>query len=290
MLPSTIQTTSDTLYDHLVQISAGLYKKALTDLPPDVRSAVNRVAEVEVGGARTRLDVMVKSIDVSDRTGIIVCQDTGICVFFVSSAPSSRVNGARLIEALRRGIAVATKEHDLGRASSIRSPGRTARTTPARDPGRPRRVRRRQRRAGDPARAQGLRVREHVVPEDALPCRGHVGGQALRPRQRHRRGPPPCPPTVVGVGIGGTADLARHWRRGRSSGRSASHTPSPRSQPWNGSCSRPSTRPASVPRDSVGRHLVRGPRRVRRDAHLDEPGRREHPVLARRTGQRDDPS
>ncbi|WP_426244698.1 fumarate hydratase [Nocardioides sp. LHG3406-4] len=208
MLPSNIETTSNALYEHLVEISAGLYKKALTDLPPDVRSAVNRVAEVEVGGARTRLDVMVKSIDVSDRTGIIVCQDTGICVFFVKLGTEFAVNGARLIDALRQGIAVATKEYDL--RSSIVHP-----------------ITRENRQDNTGAGIPDVHV-EFVDGSDELeillvpkgsgsenmsylkmlsPAEGISGVKRFVLDSVIDAGPRPCPPTVVGVGIGGTADL-----------------------------------------------------------------------------------
>lgn len=208
MLPSNIQTTSDTLYEHLVEISAGLYKKALTDLPPDVRSAVHRVAEVEVGGARTRLDVMVKSIDVSDRTGIIVCQDTGICVFFVKLGTEFAVNGARLIQALQQGIAVATKEHDL--RSSIVHP-----------------ITRENRQDNTGAGIPDVHI-EFVDGSDQLeillvpkgsgsenmsylkmlsPAEGISGVKRFVLDSVIDAGPRPCPPTVVGVGVGGTADL-----------------------------------------------------------------------------------
>jgi len=45
------------------------------------------VHDLEEGGAGRRLEAMSKAIDVSDRTGVIMCQgarvpDTGICVFF----------------------------------------------------------------------------------------------------------------------------------------------------------------------------------------------------------------
>lgn len=208
MLPSTIETTSDAFYEHLVEISAGLYKKALTDLPPDVRSAVNRVAEVEVGGARTRLDVMVKSIDVSDRTGIIVCQDTGICVYFVKLGTEFAVNGAKLIDALRHGIAVATKEHDL--RSSIVHP-----------------ITRENRQDNTGVGIPDVHV-EFVDGSDQLeillvpkgsgsenmsylkmlsPAEGISGVKRFVLDSVIDAGPRPCPPTVVGVGIGGTADL-----------------------------------------------------------------------------------
>ncbi|MGH3383372.1 MAG: fumarate hydratase [Nocardioidaceae bacterium] len=208
MLPSTIQTNSDSLYDNLVDVAAGLYKKALTDLPPDVRSAVHRVSEIEVGGARTRLDVMVKSIDVSDRTGIIVCQDTGICVFFVKLGTEFAINGARLIDALRRGIAVATKDHDL--RSSVVHP-----------------ITRENRQDNTGQGIPDVHV-EFVDGSDELeillvpkgsgsenmsylkmlsPAEGISGVKRFVLDSVIDAGPRPCPPTVVGVGIGGTADL-----------------------------------------------------------------------------------
>jgi tartrate/fumarate subfamily iron-sulfur-dependent hydro-lyase alpha chain len=208
MLARNIQTNSTAMYDDLVQVSAGLYKKALTDLPPDVRSAVNRVSEVEVGGARTRLDVMVKSIDVSDRTGIIVCQDTGICVYFVKLGTEFPINGAKLIDALRRGIAVATKEHNL--RSSVVHP-----------------ITRENRQDNTGVGIPDVHI-EFVDGSDELeillvpkgsgsenmsyltmlsPAEGISGVKRFVLDSVIDAGPRPCPPTVVGVGIGGTADL-----------------------------------------------------------------------------------
>jgi fumarate hydratase subunit alpha/L(+)-tartrate dehydratase alpha subunit len=113
MRTDTVQLDPSRLYEDLTQVSAVLYKQALTDLPPDVRTAVSRAVIQEDRGARRRLSVMVKAIDVSDQTGLIVCQDTGICVFFVKIGTSFPINGARLIKALREGVAVSSKRHDL---------------------------------------------------------------------------------------------------------------------------------------------------------------------------------
>lgn len=40
MGPDTARLGTDRLYDDLREVSAALYKKALTDLPPDVRHSV----------------------------------------------------------------------------------------------------------------------------------------------------------------------------------------------------------------------------------------------------------
>ena len=208
MNTDTIQLDQGRLYEDLTEVSAVLYKKALTDLPPDVRTAVNRAALEEEGGARRRLDVMVKSIDVSDRTGIIVCQDTGICVFFVKIGTNFPVNGARLIAALREGIAVSSKRHDL--RSSIVHP--ITRENRQDNTG-----------IGIPDVHidfvdEGNELEILLVPKGSgsenmsylkmlSPVDGMSGVKRFVLDSVIEAGPRPCPPTVVGVGIGGTADL-----------------------------------------------------------------------------------
>lgn len=208
MKTDTIQLDQDQLYQDLTEVSAVLYKKALTDLPPDVRTAVNRAALQEEGGARRRLDVMVKSIDVSDRTGIIVCQDTGICVFFVKIGTNFPINGARLIVALREGIAVSSKRHDL--RSSIVHP--ITRENRQDNTG-----------IGIPDVHidfvdEGNELEILLVPKGSgsenmsylkmlSPVDGMSGVKRFVLDSVIEAGPKPCPPTIVGVGIGGTADL-----------------------------------------------------------------------------------
>ena len=208
MQPSVVQLRSSSLYDDLVEVAATLYKKALTDLPPDVRGAVNQVREIEDGGARRRLDVMVKSINISDETGIIVCQDTGICVFFVKIGTEFAINGARLISALRDGVAQATERHDL--RSSIVHP-----------------LTRENRQDNTGVGIPDVHV-DFVDGSDQLeilivpkgsgsenmsylkmcsPADGPSGVKRFVLDSVIDAGPRPCPPTIVGVGIGGTADL-----------------------------------------------------------------------------------
>jgi len=208
MTIETLQLDQERLYQDLTEISAVLYKKALTDLPPDVRTAVKSAATQEEGGARRRLDVMVKAIDVSDKTGIIVCQDTGICVFFVKMGTNFPVNGARLIDALREGVAVATKRHNL--RSSIVHP-----------------ITRKNRQDNTGKGIPDVHI-DFVDDGDELeillvpkgsgsenmsylkmlsPVDGLSGVKRFVLDSVIDAGPRPCPPTIVGVGIGGTGDL-----------------------------------------------------------------------------------
>lgn len=208
MTTATPTTSTDALYEHMVEISAALYKKALTDLPPDVRSAVSRVHDLEEGGARRRLEVMVKAIDVSDETGIIVCQDTGICVFFVRLGTGFPVNGAKLVQALRRGIAVASARHDL--RSSVVHPITRANRQDNTGEGIP------------DVHVEFVDGSEELeillVPKGSgsenmsylkmcSPADGVAGVKRFVLDSVVDAGPRPCPPTIVGVGVGGTADL-----------------------------------------------------------------------------------
>jgi fumarate hydratase subunit alpha/L(+)-tartrate dehydratase alpha subunit len=106
--------TGEALYVTVEEVSAELYKRSLTDLPPDVRQAVSAAFAAEEGRrARMMLRIIQRAVETSDRTDLIVCQDTGIPVFFVGIGTELTVNGARLIESLGRGIELATKRHNL---------------------------------------------------------------------------------------------------------------------------------------------------------------------------------
>lgn len=205
--PAVVRVGTEGLYHDLTELSAHLYKKALTDLPPDVRSTVNAARERETGGARRRLDVMVNAIRTSDESGIIVCQDTGICVFFVKLGTEFPVNGAALVRALRDGIALATERHSL-RSSIIHPLTRENRQD---NTG-----------VGVPAVHVDFvdgsgELDVLLVPKGSgsenmsylamlSPADGIAGVKKFILDCVVDAGPRPCPPTVVGVGLGGTAD------------------------------------------------------------------------------------
>ena len=60
-----------------------LIRKAETELPDDVISALNKAYNVETGVAKTQIDAILKNIDLAKKTGRPMCQDTGIQTFFV---------------------------------------------------------------------------------------------------------------------------------------------------------------------------------------------------------------
>lgn len=206
-MPESVRITGPDLYSDLTEVAAALYHKALVDLPPDVRRSVSEAETRESGGARRRLEVMVEAISTSDRTGILVCQDTGICVFFVRLGTKAPIDGARLANALREGVATATRRHSL--RSSIVHP-----------------ITRENRQDNTGLDVPIVHI-DLVEDEDTVdillvpkgsgsenmsylkmlsPADGLDGVKKYVLDCVIDAGPRPCPPTVVGVGLGGTAD------------------------------------------------------------------------------------
>ncbi len=60
-----------------------LLKKAVTELPPDIKAAINAASKNETDEtAKTQLSAILTNLDIA-KTGIPMCQDTGIMIFYV---------------------------------------------------------------------------------------------------------------------------------------------------------------------------------------------------------------
>jgi len=206
--PDQVDVSGTALYDGIVEIGCTLYKQSLTTLPPDVRHAIGAAQNRESDRqGRMRLQIMVDAVNTSDRTGIIVCQDTGIPVFFLGLGTNFPINGVRLQSALSRGIALATERYSL--RSSIVHP--ISRYNPQTSTG-----------VGVPifhidfidevdwidillvpkgSGSENMSFLAMLTPADGL-----SGVKRFVLDSVVRAGAKPCPPTIVGVGLGGTAD------------------------------------------------------------------------------------
>ena len=61
-----------------------LIKKAETELPNDVIKALKNANKIEEGVAKTQIEAILKNIDLAKNTKRPMCQDTGIQTFFVT--------------------------------------------------------------------------------------------------------------------------------------------------------------------------------------------------------------
>jgi len=189
-----------------------LYIRALKRLPPDIKQGFDALAKRESNaGAKRVLGTMIANIKVAEDTDNLLCQDTGIPVYNVWIGRGVEVDGVALKEAIRAGCARSTRENCF--RSSIVHP--TTRVNEQTSCGR-----------GIPVinldftAAPGTLVIE-MVPKGsgsennswlkmAIPADGIDAIKVFVVDCVLQAGGMTCPPTIVGVGVGGTADLCMH--------------------------------------------------------------------------------
>jgi tartrate/fumarate subfamily iron-sulfur-dependent hydro-lyase alpha chain len=189
-----------------------LYVRALKQLPPDVKRGFDALAASESdAGARRMLGTMVTNIRVAEETDNLLCQDTGIPIYNVVIGRRVEVDGAALKQAIRRGCERATREHPF--RSSVVHP--VTRMNEHSSCGR-----------GVPVIALDFSERDEVLEIEMVPkgsgsennsfLRMAIPAEGVDAIKRFvvdcvlEAGGKTCPPTIVGVGVGGTSDLCVH--------------------------------------------------------------------------------
>ncbi|MDI6888424.1 MAG: fumarate hydratase [Methanocellales archaeon] len=183
-----------------------LLRKAETELPDDVLAALKAARDKESNPiARMQLSAIIKNADFAKENVIPICQDTGVPIFFVDVGCEARIN-FDLEEVIRKGAAKATEEiplrpnavHPLTRESSGNVgpgfpdvifdfvPGKNVKITVMP-------------KGGGSENMSALRMFTPSEVDDVkrfvIETVKNAGGM-------------PCPPVIVGVGIGGTFDKA----------------------------------------------------------------------------------
>src|SRR2546422_308763 len=112
---------TDDFYQRVENVCRDLYIQSLKEIPPDIVEAIRRAAQRETREVAKRIfSHYLKSIELGRTQDMIVCQDTGIPIYWVEIGGQLRLDGARLSQAITRGTERATREHPL--RSSIVSP------------------------------------------------------------------------------------------------------------------------------------------------------------------------
>jgi len=194
------------------ELSKTLYIRALKLLPRDIKQGFERLLATETDATgKTILGTMVENIAVAERTRNLLCQDTGIPIYNIVIGRNVEFDGAGMKEAIRRGCERATKEHPL-RSSVVHPITRKNEQTSCG--------------IGVPLINVDFDTREETVAIEMIPKgSGSENGsflQMLIPADGVNAvkryvidrviecGGRVCPPTIVGVGIGGTSDLCMH--------------------------------------------------------------------------------
>lgn len=186
-----------------------LLRAASIYLPQDVKNALIKARDLEDNPlAKAQLDAIIRNCELAEAEGKPICQDTGLISFYVSVGDEFPVKGA-LADILRRATIRATKEIPL-RPNSVdvlsgKNPGdNTGRYVPHIDweliPGSSELKVTAFPKGGG---SEGPCLAKVILPTEGLRYAKKIVLDAVA-----EAGPKPCPPTVIGVGLGGTMDYA----------------------------------------------------------------------------------
>ena len=191
----------------LTDVVERLCIEANTKLPGDVKCAIEACRACEDGGiAQGVLDDIITNYNIADRENVPICQDTGLACVFLEIGQDVHFVDGDLSEAIHEGVRRGYTNGYL-RKSVVKDPVRRGNT-------------------GDNPPAMiyteivpGEQVKVTVGPKgfgsenmSAIrmfkPSAGLQGIKDFIIETVENAGPNPCPPMVVGVGIGGTFDKA----------------------------------------------------------------------------------
>lgn len=197
----------DISYDDVVVATVDILKSAETVLPQDVVDSLEAAKRRESSPvARAQLEAILKNVDIARKSGIPMCQDTGILIFFVEIGREVRLD-FNIEDAIIEGVRQATESiplrpnavdplnrHNSGNNTGTGIPdikyefmdGKKIKITVA----------------PKGAGSENMSALKMLNPTETAEIRRFVLETVLN------AGGKPCPPIVVGVGIGGSFDKA----------------------------------------------------------------------------------
>ena len=191
--------------DKITDVIERLCIEANYDLPEDVRSAIERASAAEDGPvAQGILTDIRENFRIAAEERVPICQDTGMAVIFLEIGQDVHITGGDLSAAVDEGVRRGYEKGYL-RKSVVGDPvrrGNTGDNTPA---------------MLTTEIVPGEQIRVTVAPKGFgsenmsqismfKPSAGLQGIKDFILKAVRDAGPNPCPPIVVGVGIGGTFD------------------------------------------------------------------------------------
>lgn len=194
-------------YEQIVQTVRDLCIEANCVLPQDVRCAIERAKGQETSPVgQSILGDVVENFTFADRRRLPICQDTGMAVVFCDLGQDAHITGGLLADAVNEGVARGYTEGFL-RCSIVEDPLRRVNTnnnTPA---------------VLHLRLVEGDRLTVTVAPK-GFGSENMASLTMLKPSVTReqveetivqavsRAGSNPCPPVVVGVGLGGDFELS----------------------------------------------------------------------------------
>ena len=195
---------------------------------PDVEAAMRSALEKEVSpAARYALTQLVDNYAAADETGLPLCQDTGMAICFLTVGQDVHFTGGDLNEAVQQGVREAYAEGYF-RKSIVSDPLFERKNTGDNCPA----VLHLSIEPGESVRLLGVvkgfgsenMSRIFMLP----PAAGEEGVLNAIVTAVREAGPNPCPPIVVGVGIGGDFETAPLLAKRATARPLGIHHPDPR--------------------------------------------------------------
>ena len=189
----------------ITEVIRKLCIEANEHLPEDVKCAIKTARKEEDGEiAKGILDNIIENYEIADHENVPICQDTGMAVVFMEIGQDVHITGGDLTECVNEGVRQGYIDGYL-RKSVVKDPirrGNTGDNTPA---------------ILYTEIVPGEQIKITVGPKGFgsenmsrimmfKPSAGLEGIKDFIIETVRFAGPNPCPPMVVGVGIGGTFD------------------------------------------------------------------------------------
>lgn len=183
-----------------------LLKRAVTKLPPDIEAALNAAYRKETSEvAKMQFKAILDNIKLAEETTTPMCQDTGVHIFYVNKGTPAAGN---IEKAVRAGVKEATEKIPL-RPNAVHP---LTRKNPGTN-------------LGERMPYINYTVTDtdyleiHVMPKGAgsenmskmamlNPSQGIKGIKQFALDTLLNAGSKPCPPVILGMGIGGSADIS----------------------------------------------------------------------------------
>jgi len=189
-------------------VAVNLLRSAVIELPQDVKKAIQLAYQEEKSEAgKTQLKAILDNVELAERTCSPICQDTGVIIFYVKAGAQ-----AKDLDNVEKALQNATKK------ATMDIPLRPNAIDPFT-----------QKNTGDNTGRFIPFVHWEIVPGDDIeimvmpkgggsenvsalgmlnPSEGLAGLKKFVIDAVIKAGPMPCPPTIMGIGVGGGADIS----------------------------------------------------------------------------------
>ena len=192
--------------EEIVPVVRELAMRANMELGQDVLDALHRARTAEESPIGVEiLERLIENADIAKREKIPMCQDTGVAVVFVELGQEVHITGGTLTDAINEGVRKGYADGYL--RQSVCDPitrENTGDNTPA--------VIHLELVEGDGFKitlaSKGFGSENMSRVTMLPPSAGINGARDVVVQRVAEAGPNPCPPTIVGVGIGGTLEKA----------------------------------------------------------------------------------